>query len=98
MRRQLPLNLFIHGRGHHEASWRHSASSPLPLTDIRYTVELARKAEASFFDSIFLADVLGLWNDVESTPFNWLDDVDRGARFPNTIRGSGSRTPSYSEC
>jgi hypothetical protein len=36
MKRQLHLNLFIHGRGHHEASWRHSGSSPLPLTDIRY--------------------------------------------------------------
>jgi hypothetical protein len=27
MKRQLHLNLFIHGRGHHEASWRHAASS-----------------------------------------------------------------------
>jgi len=69
------INLFIQSRGHHEAAWRHPKSSPLPLTDIRYTVELARKAEASFFDSIFLADVLGLWNDVESTPFNWLEPI-----------------------
>jgi FMN-dependent oxidoreductase (nitrilotriacetate monooxygenase family) len=45
------------------------------LTDIRYTQELARKAEASLFDSLFLADVLGLWNDVESTPFNWLEPI-----------------------
>jgi len=36
MTRQLHLNLFIHSRGHHEASWRHPASSPLALTDIRY--------------------------------------------------------------
>src|SRR5215472_18860432 len=35
MKRQLHLNLFIHSRGHHEASWRHPASSPLSLTDIR---------------------------------------------------------------
>src|SRR6202008_3061670 len=60
---------------HHEASWRHPKSSKLPLTDIRYTVELAQKAEAGLFDSIFLADVLGLWNDVESTPFNWLEPI-----------------------
>ena len=35
MKRQLHLNLFIHSRGHHEASWRHPMSSPLALTDIR---------------------------------------------------------------
>jgi FMN-dependent oxidoreductase (nitrilotriacetate monooxygenase family) len=38
-------------------------------------VDLARKAEGSLFDSIFLADVLGLWNDVEKTPFNWLEPI-----------------------
>jgi FMN-dependent oxidoreductase (nitrilotriacetate monooxygenase family) len=69
------INLFIQGRGHHEAAWRHPKSSPLPLTDIRYIVELAQKAEGGCFDSIFLADVLGLWNDVESTPFNWLEPI-----------------------
>src|SRR5262245_61861557 len=69
------LNLFIQSRGHHEASWRHPKSSTLPLTDIAYTVEMAQKAEAGLFDSIFLADVLGLWNDVEKTPFNWLEPI-----------------------
>jgi hypothetical protein len=42
MRRQLHLNLFIHSRGHHEASW-HPAASPLPLTDIRYQ-DMAQRA------------------------------------------------------
>jgi FMN-dependent oxidoreductase (nitrilotriacetate monooxygenase family) len=69
------LNLFIQSRGHHEAAWRHPKSSKLPLTDIDYTVEMTRKAEASLFDSIFLADVLGLWNDVQTTPFNWLEPI-----------------------
>ena len=72
---RMHINLFIQSRGHHEAAWRHPKSSALPLTDIGYTVELAQKAEAGLFDSIFLADVLGLWNDVESTPFNWLEPV-----------------------
>jgi FMN-dependent oxidoreductase (nitrilotriacetate monooxygenase family) len=72
---RMHINLFIQGRGHHEAAWRHPKSSHLPLTDIRYTVELAQKAEAGCFDSIFLADVLGLWNDVENTPFNWLEPI-----------------------
>jgi len=75
MTRHMHLNLFIQSRGHHEASWRHPSSSKLPLTDIRYTVEMAQKAEAALFDSIFLADVLGLWNDVEKTPFNWLEPI-----------------------
>ena len=60
MTRRMHLNLFIQSRGHHEASWRHPKSSKLPLTDIRYTVEMAQKAEAGLFNSIFLADVLGL--------------------------------------
>src|SRR6266446_7151993 len=33
MKRQLHLNLFMHSRGHHEASWRHPASSPLALAE-----------------------------------------------------------------
>ncbi len=64
MKRQLHLNLFIHSRGHHEASWRHPASSPLPLTDIRYYQDLAQSAEAALFDSIFFADQLALGGDV----------------------------------
>jgi FMN-dependent oxidoreductase (nitrilotriacetate monooxygenase family) len=72
---RMHINLFIQSRGHHEAAWRHPKSSALPLTDIRYMVELAQRAEGGLFDSIFLADVLGLWNDVESTPFNWLEPI-----------------------
>ena len=75
MTRPMHLNLFIQSRGHHEAAWRHPKSSPLPLTDIQYTVEMTQKAEAGLFDSIFLADVLGLWNDVQTTPFNWLEPI-----------------------
>jgi hypothetical protein len=52
--------MFIHSRGHHEASWRHQAASPLALTDIRYYQDLAQRAEADLFDSIFLADQLAL--------------------------------------
>ena len=47
MTRPMHLNLFIQSRGHHEAAWRHPKSSPLPLTDIQYTVELAQKAAAT---------------------------------------------------
>jgi FMN-dependent oxidoreductase (nitrilotriacetate monooxygenase family) len=75
MKRQLHLNLFIHGRGHHEASWRHPASSPLPLTDIRYYQDLAQRAEAALFDSVFLADQLALGGDVAQAPRTWLEPI-----------------------
>src|SRR2546429_554530 len=75
MKRQLHLNLFMHSRGHHEASWRHPASSPLPLTDIRYYQDLAQRAEAALFDSIFFADQLALGGDVTQAPRTWLEPI-----------------------
>src|SRR5215212_9337752 len=75
MKRQLHLNLFIHSRGHHEASWRHPLSSPLPLTDIRYYQDLAQRAEAGLFDSIFLADQLALGDDASQAARTWLEPI-----------------------
>ena len=75
MKRQLHLNLFIHSRGHHEASWRHPYSSPLSLTDIRYYQDLARRAEAAHFDSIFLADQLALGEDAAQAARTWLEPI-----------------------
>src|SRR5437660_12566197 len=75
MKRQLHLNLFMHSRGHHEASWRHPDSSPLPLTDIRYYQDLARRAEGALFDSIFLADQLALGEDVAQAARTWLEPI-----------------------
>ncbi len=50
--------MFIQGRGSHEAAWRHPLSSAAGLTDIRYYQDLAKRAEAGLFDSIFFADQL----------------------------------------
>ena len=75
MKRELHLNLFIHSRGHHEASWRHPASSPLALTDIDYYQDLAQRAEAALFDSIFFADQLALGGDVAQAPRTWLEPI-----------------------
>ncbi|MBL4721614.1 MAG: NtaA/DmoA family FMN-dependent monooxygenase, partial [Alphaproteobacteria bacterium] len=75
MKRQLHLNLFINSRGHHEASWRHPDASPLPLTDIRYYQDLARRAEAGLFDSIFLADQLAARDDVARAARAWLEPI-----------------------
>src|SRR6202035_2817865 len=75
VKRQLHLNLFIHGRGHHEASWRHPASSPLALTDIRYYQDLACRAEGAFFGSILLAGQLALGEDRAQAARAWLEAV-----------------------
>ena len=75
MKRKLHLNLFIHSRGHHEASWRHPMASPLALTDIAYYQDLARKAEEGLFDSLFLADQLALADDVERAGRAWLEPI-----------------------
>src|SRR6266566_1795616 len=75
MKRQLHLNLFFHSRGHHEASWRHPDTAPYALTDIRYYQELARRAEAAKFDSIFLADQLALGEDVAQAARIWLEPI-----------------------
>ncbi len=88
------LNLFIHGRGHHEASWRHPSASPLPLTDIRYYTDLARKAEAGLFDSVFLADSLGVGEDVVSAPRTWLEPVTTLA----ALAGATSRIGLIATC
>jgi FMN-dependent oxidoreductase (nitrilotriacetate monooxygenase family) len=74
MKRQLHLNLFVQSRGHHEASWRHPLSSPLALTDIGYLQDLARRAEAACFDSIFLGDTLALGEDMQA-PQAWLEPI-----------------------
>ncbi len=75
MTKQMHINLFIHSRGHHEASWRHPDASPLSLTDVRYYVEMAQKAEAGLFDSIFLADQLSLGEDVAQAARTWLEPI-----------------------
>jgi len=75
MKRQLHLNLFIYGRGHHEAAWRHPQSSARSLMDVDHYIDCARKAEAAHFDSIFLADVLNLPPDVDSSARLWLEPM-----------------------
>ncbi len=75
MKRHMHLNLFIHSRGHHEASWRHPMASPLSLSDIRYYQALAQQAEAGLFDSIFLADQLALGDDIAYGPRTALEPI-----------------------
>jgi FMN-dependent oxidoreductase (nitrilotriacetate monooxygenase family) len=94
MTKHMHLNLFMHGRGHHEASWRHPKASPLPLTDIRYYTDVARKAEAGLFDSIFLADSLGVGEDVANAPRTWLEPITTLA----ALAGATSRIGLIATC
>ena len=75
MKRQFHINLFINSRGHHEASWRHPRSTPRPLTDVHYYIDCAQKAEAAHFDSIFLADVLNIPEDIDRSARVWLEPL-----------------------
>ncbi len=75
MARALHLNLFINGRGHHEASWRAPGASSLALTDIDYYAGMAERAERACFDSVFLADQLALAPDIAQAPRTWLEPV-----------------------
>ncbi|MCE7010762.1 LLM class flavin-dependent oxidoreductase [Kibdelosporangium philippinense] len=65
--RHLHLNAFLMGVGHHEAAWRHPATDPHSLTDVRHFQNLARIAERGTFDSVFLADGVQVWGDIEHT-------------------------------
>ncbi|WP_407548025.1 LLM class flavin-dependent oxidoreductase [Streptomyces sp. Pv4-95] len=63
--RQLHLNLFLMGVGHHEAAWRHPLTDPSRVSDIAHFQDLARKAEEAAFDSVFLADGLEVRSPVQ---------------------------------
>jgi FMN-dependent oxidoreductase (nitrilotriacetate monooxygenase family) len=58
--KQLHLNLFLMGTGHHEAAWRLDQSKPEQVTDVRYYINLLRIAERGKLDSLFLADTYNM--------------------------------------
>ncbi|WP_424768213.1 LLM class flavin-dependent oxidoreductase [Paenibacillus sp. sgz302251] len=70
VKRQMHLNLFIQGIGHHEAAWRHPNTDPANMLDIDYYQKLAKQAEEAKFDSIFIADGLAINPNIEFGPFN----------------------------
>ena len=58
--KQLHLNVFIMGNGHHEAAWRHLDSRPEAVSGADHYIRIARTAERGLLDSLFLADAYGL--------------------------------------
>ena len=71
-----------------------SGASPLALTDIRYYTDLARKAEAGLFDSVFLADTLAVGDDVPRAPRTWLEPITALA----ALAGATSRIGLIATC
>ena len=75
MNRQLHLNAFLMGTGHHEAAWRHPDSRPQDTLDARHYARLAQLAERAKLDSIFFADNLALGRNVRYGTGNHLEPV-----------------------
>ncbi|MBY6414310.1 LLM class flavin-dependent oxidoreductase [Rhodococcus sp. BP-252] len=57
-RKQLHLNAFLMGVGHHEAAWRHPRTDAHKVLDVEHFQDLARLAERGKLDSVFFADNL----------------------------------------
>jgi FMN-dependent oxidoreductase (nitrilotriacetate monooxygenase family) len=68
MNRQLHLNAFLMGTGHHEASWRLPESDPVATTSVAHFQRLAQIAERGTFDSLFLADGPVMFGNVAQRP------------------------------
>lgn len=68
MTRQLHLNAFLMGTGHHEASWRLPESDPAATTSVAHFQRLAQIAERGTFDSLFLADGPVMFGNVAQRP------------------------------
>jgi FMN-dependent oxidoreductase (nitrilotriacetate monooxygenase family) len=73
--RQLHLNAFLMGTGHHEAAWRHPDSRPENALSARHYVEFAQIAERGKLDSIFFADGLAVGRNVRYNSQNALEPI-----------------------
>lgn len=63
--RRLHLNAVIYGLGSHEAAWRMPESDPFAPMTLDYWIDIAKRAEASGFDALFLGDVLALQEEAD---------------------------------
>lgn len=57
--RQLSLNAFYAGAGHHESAWRVPGASPERKLDLRAVERVGALAESGLLDAFFLADTQG---------------------------------------
>lgn len=63
--RQMHLNAFLMGVGHHEAAWRHPRTEASRIFDAAHFQELARIAERGKLDAVFFADTLAVGHRLE---------------------------------
>ncbi|MCW2781456.1 MAG: class flavin-dependent oxidoreductase [Marmoricola sp.] len=68
MTRQLVLNAFLMGVGHHESAWRLPESDPLANNEVAHYQQLAKIAEAGKLDSVFFADSPSIFGSVARRP------------------------------
>lgn len=73
--RQMHLNAFLMGVGHHEAAWRPPWSRPHDILDVGHFQHLARIAERGRLDSVFFADGLAIGHAARHHVPNALDPV-----------------------
>ena len=71
--RQLVLNAFLMGVGHHEAAWRLPESDPFANTEVGHYQHLARIAERGRLDSVFFADSPSLMSNPARRPAEAID-------------------------
>jgi FMN-dependent oxidoreductase (nitrilotriacetate monooxygenase family) len=62
--KQLHLNAFLMGNGHHEAAWRHPRSKPEQAGTLAHFTHLAQVAERGKLDSVFFADSLAINDNI----------------------------------
>jgi FMN-dependent oxidoreductase (nitrilotriacetate monooxygenase family) len=74
MSRQLHLNAFVMGVGHHEAAWRSPRTTPGNVTELAHYAHIAQVAESGKLDSLFLADSLAL-GKVEHNAVGFLEPL-----------------------
>jgi FMN-dependent oxidoreductase (nitrilotriacetate monooxygenase family) len=73
--REMHINLFMHGSGHHEAAWRLPASRPASPLDLEHYRHAATIAENAKLDSIFFADGLSTGMDVRRNLMGVLEPI-----------------------
>ena len=75
MTRQLHLNAFLMGTGHHEAAWRHPDAHPEQALTLDHYVNFAQIAERGTLDSIFFADNLAVGRNLRYNAQNNLEPL-----------------------
>lgn len=75
-KREIHLNVFISGVGHHEAAWRHPRTNPERVRQLSYFQEIAQIAERGKLDSLFFADQLALNEGNADNVVGQLDPIE----------------------